>query len=924
MSEKKTAKVSPIKGRDLTDLAITTVQKTVVDQRGFVHVYTEEMMPTVAQRASSRMLKKYRDNELLIQQLPEIEIIESILVSSILAPKDMVTVELTFSTPPGTFDTTLAGKFIQILDTHFDTVYKIKDQLQTIVSDALVRRGSYPIAVIPESNIDRLINGHDTISTQSLADALNRDGIDNPVGLLGPGLYGPDGVNTRRSNTQPVSSLQAYLADRNLSDIDQDIYSKSGDKLGIKVVDNYNQLKLSQLKDRLRQQQRATLLNNHIGTRHPSMQSFTSKEKEAIIKNKFYRTRMNPMSPVSKIYSEGHRENVGAGLIMHLPHEATIPIYEPGNPSHHVAYLIPLDEAGYPINPTIEGTSYEALQQRMNFNEQDARALLNQLTGNTASSNMEQSQVDAEMLTRLYADAVERDLRHRLANGTFDGESGIASAHEVWRMMMARHLSNKYTRLLFVPEDFVTYFAFDYNLDGTGRSLLEKNLILGSMRTLLTLAELYQAVQAATPNVDLNIELDPNDTDPQQTVNFIIGEHIRNATASFPFAVGNPADQIDYLQRSGIRINVTGNTRYPQTKVNAETRNTTQTQIDDTLRTSLKDRFTQGMWLNPEQIESAKREDFATSVIARNLLMNKRIISTQDLLLPQLKDHLYKYITANKPLMDELFAVAETAKRDEYPKHISDASKGDELTTDVLYYFLECLEVTLPRPDGAQLKTQMEELEQHAQYLDTILDYIVGRDIITAEELGPNAEIDMDQVKAVVKAIFMRRYIAENGILPELQDIMFVETDGSVNFNLMEEHRTHITNLRKTLGQYVVALNNDLQKEREKYDKRQEKMNMAADGAVDAEGNPVQPGTPTIAAEPATEEAMPEETGDETVDIPDEGTDVAAEETPTDAEETPDEAAKTEETAAEETPPAPDAAANEEPPEETPDENEKI
>ena len=75
-------------------------------------------------------------------------------------------------------------------------------------------------------------------------------------------------------------------------------------------------------------------------------------------------------------------------------------------------------------------------------------------------------------LAELFGTVLEEDLLKRIRNGIYSTEAAISRNNDIYAVMLARALSGSQTQIVYIPKEFFTYFAYQYNSNGTGRSLL--------------------------------------------------------------------------------------------------------------------------------------------------------------------------------------------------------------------------------------------------------------------------------------------------------------------------------------------------------------------------------------------------------------------------------------------------------------------
>ena len=162
-------------------------------------------------RTSDETAANVTDSSNLYQLLPDTELAEQILVSSILAPKDMVNVELNFNVNSPKIPLEISGPMLGIVEEFFTKTYKIPSLLPKILSDALFKRGSYPMLILPESSIDEIINSSGQVGLEDLS---NNDPFKLSVGILGNALDSVGQAIPRRKTNVSMESARDILSTR--------------------------------------------------------------------------------------------------------------------------------------------------------------------------------------------------------------------------------------------------------------------------------------------------------------------------------------------------------------------------------------------------------------------------------------------------------------------------------------------------------------------------------------------------------------------------------------------------------------------------------------------------------------------------------------------------------------------------------------
>ena len=759
-------------------------------------------------RISDKTTQSINDSTNIFQLLPDTELAMQILISSILSPKDMVTVELNYGTNSKLVAGEVGGALLDSLTKQLEQGYNIKKDLSNILEETLFTKGSYPLLVLPESSIDELINGDNRLSMEDFKGELNNDNsFKRSVGILGNG-------KENRS-----TGMESFLAEPKTLEDTETVLDYGNSKLSsllpgtINVCDNLQVLKFPKALKKVRKHNlRKVMSTNKTGleTKRKGEKKLTDQQIDQL----FFRTKSygQQLFDDVKVKNDLEKVNVGEPLVMKLPPEAVIPVHTPSNPEDHVGYYVLLDPFGNPINRTKESDYYKELGTKLT--QGDFTSQLLESAGRTMDNSglRNNHYLDASEAVRLYADVVEKDLVNRLKNGIYGEGVEVSRPLDVYQVMMSRALASKNTQILFIPADLVTYIAFDYNQHGVGVSLLEKNKIISGLRSMLLFSDTMSAVKNSTGKTHLNIELDPNDPDPSSTVEYMVAEYAKNRNNSFPLGTSNPSDIIDSLQNAGVDIQVSGNSAYPETKLAVEDYSSSKVEVDSTLRENIDKMFFMGLGLSPETIDSSSDVEFATSIVTSNLLLAKRVLIYNEALCFFLKDFINKYSFNNEIIINKLIKIVESNKT-ALPKE----GKTQE-PIDLVIDFLENIEVSLPKPDSAKLENQLESFEKYVSALEVMIDAYMGEDSFAITEFD-DIEEHIKTIREATLSYFKREWLRKNNVLPELMDIVLKDIDGNSLFDLAEIHGGHM----ESVGKAVYSLVKRVKEDRAKRDKKREK-----------------------------------------------------------------------------------------------------
>ena len=760
-----------------------------------------QYMSTVVSKTANNVV----DAQNMLQLLPDLGLGMQILISSVLSPADMMSCKLTFSLRCKDLDD-IGAQMLAETQSYYEGPYNITSRLEPILKDILFLKGCYPLAILPESAIDDAINSNAKISMEAMRDTMTPQGLPQSLGILG----NPD-TGDKDGKKKPMAAFgMESLSDRRIS---QYKHSVSG-LTDLIVSDNPNVLKWPLMHQRITAQRVNDVLGRERTHIVPGMEDAAhhSIDPSTLV----YKPRTFNYTPVLSIKSlaELDKENIGNPLEIIFPAEAVIPVHVPGAPDQHVGYFVVCDRFGNPIKTKISQDFYSQIQD----NQTMMRDMSSQLLATTRRASEGQQAANTELTfeqaAALYTEVVENDLRQRLTNGLYGENVEISRPEEIYRIMFSRALQNMMTQLVFIPTSQFVYMAFDYNDFGVGKSLLEDTKIIGSIRAIMLFANTMAAIKNSVNHVKVNLKLDPEDPDPDRTVEYLMHEYAKTRQASYPLGTSNPVDMVNFLQTYGVQILTSGHEGYPETEIDLEERQANQVKVDTDLEESLKKRHLMGIHIPPELVDISMGMDFATPYMNSNILLAKRGVMIQEKFTPYLEDWIRKHTLGSAPRMEKLLKIAEAGIQ----KANKDSPIARTTPRDLVLYFLQHLDISLPAPDIKRMENQTQEVEQYSDLLDKCLPAMISAQIFDTASMGDLSQ-NIETVTAIIKARYMRRFMAQRNILPELTELTTFSDKEGPAYDALQEHLTYLTGLTGTLKGFLIPAAKLAEKTKEALDK---------------------------------------------------------------------------------------------------------
>ncbi len=765
---------------------------------------------------SSQISNNIADTENIFKLLPDLNLAKQILISSILSPKDMMVTEINITTQSSEFPSDVSGTIINKLKEFFDNTYKIKPLLSKILEDVLFDTGSFPICVIPESSIDELINGVQKLSVESMKTVVETNNTFGNIGFLGK----PDGAAKPIKSVSGVSfeSLAyRYTAESYQEQLNSNKITISKDNTSIdtfiSVTDNYNILKIPALNKKIRSQ----FVKDKLGCKSMESLNISDRQLAGITYKNGKKIGFKPLVTVNT-EQQNARRSVGEPLVLKLPSESVIPVYIPGTPEQHIGFFVLIDQEGNPISQHSPDEVFRNLSPNVNSSAgtNNFTGVINDRVknmmgqGNEAASNVN-TKLHLNYATKVYTDIIESDLLARLRNGVYGNSIALAKNQEIYRIMLARSLQQQQTQVLFIPIELMTYFAFKYSKDGIGLSLIDDMRVLLSLRVMTMFADTMASIKNSIGRTNVALKFDEDDPDPGKTAEEAIDAITNTRRQYFPLGINNPTDIVDWLQVAGFEFTFSQHPKLPDMTVEFSERNTNYVKPETELTENLRKFSIMAMGLTPENVDAGFTADFATTILNNNLLLSKRVMAIQDKLTPLVSDHAKKYAKISQELYTMVYDTInenldKIVERQNEGTNPNDETPPEVLATHLTHDFIDSLEFKLPSPNVVTLENQMLAYKTYVESLDSILDDAYISDKFLNDTTVGEVANDVGTIKEIIKAYYIRKWLSENGVLTELNDMLATNEDGNSVVNFFEEHQNYITSISKSMSNLLIKL----------------------------------------------------------------------------------------------------------------------
>lgn len=766
----------------------------------------------------------------------------------------------------------ILSSMTNITSEYFRKNHNISEFLQRMLYEVCGLQGALPTIIIPENALDDLINNYNAnLSLESFGKEFDLESnIPVPYGMLGSPDYLTDqtkkvqtassGSGRMKFGSKVSFDLQSYETYRSMN-VKKATTANAGMKFSllmpkegkdgknepwvfkpigsdqevnaddlVTVTDNFSVLKMPVIREMALESRVSRILTQRGGNKMQASleglaRKFVNKHKTALnqqgsrdlsdpeVEKLLFKNRRFAHTPVAAVRNNSmlKRNSIGEPLIRELDTSCFIPLSIEGDPTRKLGGYIMLDEEGYPLtthNPDPEeivdlstyaggsGNFISSMNDRSN-------SIMNGKDCNTVPQYMLR-----KFFTRATGEMIEKDLIDRAKNGQYDNGVQLGNNEDFFWLMVTRCMKGQRTTLLWIPNEFLVYFALDFDEMGFGKSMLDDVRNITSMRIMLMVAGIAASLRNSIGRTKVTVKLDEEDQDAEKTIEDIQDEILKSRMNPIPFGINNVADISKYLQRACYEFEITGSTAIPDMQIGFEQFNTNYPKPDEDLQNQLKELSYHHVGVTKDMIDAADTAEFAIQAATSNLMTMKRIQRLQRKVIPQASEYIRKIATNSE---HQFNALTEVLKNNFKNMQVDKLKKYFDITDDKLLededfknlvigqclnVYLNNLYIELPSPAATTLEAQKAQFDDVAEFYKSALEYVVNESFFDTSIMGEGQSDHVEMIKNILLSHLMREWMAKNGVLPELSDLTTVGEDGRVASNVMDSLEKHI----KALG----------------------------------------------------------------------------------------------------------------------------
>lgn len=786
-------------------------------------------------------------------------------------------------------------RIIDKIEDYFTNILDIETTQYRRLYDILSVEGAKITAILPDNTVDSIINSCDITGTISL-ESLYRKGVigsasttsDGALDLPSLGLLG-GGQSAHQSTSLESAFSTKPLARKSYN---SSLITNDG-KTYIDVIDNPDILKIP------------TLLefnnNSKIGIALESYAKSNLKQKETELHPNYHLRRKYKASPQVAIANPASYEGEGRPILIDIPANVFTPVYYPGDPNRRYGGFVLLDEFGSPLTNQTDDETYQQITSRANTGSAADGALkrLDEMGGGQFSvGNLTMDSINRDNL-KLFQEMMEGELKNRLTHGAGSANYNIGDDEVFYRIMLSRALAKKRTRILFIPEKMLSYQAVHLDEHGIGISMVAKNRLISTIRTVLFFSNFMGALSNSIQRKKVRLKLDPSERNINRTVETAIGEIINSqASVSDVLNSQGPVDTIDALQRAAVSVEIDDSdiAGMPQTKISMEDERRQIQEIDTSYMEELRKLQMMDYSISPETVDGSFTPQFAAQVYRENDITARMISEIVDATSQYNTEFVRKYIELDPVLVKELMLCVDVRKHkkdsvdpveinepeDEDKVNIVSGTEDYEIRLAYVQRALDLLWVSPPNPELDGLEYNHENFENFMKAMESVVDAKLndtfGRGL--RGDMGDTFEL----LKSTLKQRYINSYLRRSDMLPEIREEL---TDDKRLHEILEEEIKNLDSFLPLLEKGALLLArtqtglerktrleedevnkkyDDIEKEIEEEEEARRQLEEEQNNQLDNEDDEIiTPDEPTD--DEVTEDEDPEVTEDEEIDL---------------------------------------------------------
>ena len=729
---------------------------------------TPESMINYANMVYTEKERLINENEQLFQMTPELSKASEILISSIVSPIDMQYSKLSVKCD---FDNSVSddvkNQIYKFLTDYIEEKLTLSTKFPVYLKNILYISGADAILTLPINTLSKMINS--SVKTESFIEKVDRV---SKISLIQNNNYNKQ-CSLEKFSNETYKGMSELLPDKKSRPEQNDLIKYLAE--GFLSFENLS-------------------FTDNIGTVACSYMA-----------NENAKDRINSFSQQFIGIPKTNRDELrGEPLNIRLPIESLAPIFVPGSPEDHIGYLCLLDENGNPLAArNYDNQDYTDPTAMYNLNNNNIQYLSNAFGQNAFdSTNGIFSQKNMDSLSTIYQGILDAYLDDKTSQLGLSGVV-IGNNNSLFKFIFLRYLRQQQTRILFIPKDYLTYMAFEYDSkNGTGLSIIEKHKYLLKLRTSILISRALTQINNSINRQKITISLTPEfHGDVDEMMQTAISSHILKNTFNFSASPNIIQSQLLY---NAISVKIeNGESEVPTYDVNVEPMDKSMTPIDEGLLDTVNDALYNTMVVPASAINKTSEDEFATGIVSTQIMYQNDVRLLQNTSTGFLSN------LAKNNIKSSSYAIRELRKFLNSEKSAN--SKLDEIGDGTLEfnhdlekslsYLISTIQVTLPAPNTIPNSQQLERIEQVHESCENLVNFLLP------DELG-NGNDKISDILPIIKASAKSALLVKQSKALGL-NLTDLPTLANLDIEELTKHQTRLINITKALNSNKTAIQGD-------------------------------------------------------------------------------------------------------------------
>lgn len=690
---------------------------------------------------SSFIANSMNTNDQVLEILPDLELNGEILTSLILSPKDMTSVSLHHYLDDNKLPDELSQTIISLMGEVADD-YGISKKLYNIVLESLYKYGSYFELHMP---VDNLI----TLNTHT-----------------------GDGVGVT------YESMDVFLAQK------ETVGKVGGSASSIVATKDLKLLEYGELKE--------------VEQDHGQLDAMGISYEDDSLSKLLLMNEKNKLESTGVITLSDDTNTIMANSVVKvIPMESVIPIFDPADPSNHMAYFIVLDENHRPLSRDNMRNTKDVFEAFKNTTVSDiasdsfgekAKSKLVDMTAETPTlKNMDK--ISSAVMKVMISEVLKKD--------TSISGLNVADSSYVYNELFLRTLTKSRATLIYVPAKIMVNYTYEYRKNGLGKSILDKVKVLASIRAALKVATFMAKIKKSITYSKVTATIPTDISDQDAYIRKIVAGVLEAEGNLNPFGILSVDGLASWSNLAGISFKFTGD-NIPDVDVSREDINRNIEEPDESIDRTLREQIAQASSLSADLIDKGFSGDLATTSLLNDALLNKRITNKRDRTNHLISEHMRVIFRTNPFVKKRIYdSIEENMDGIREIFEVSVEKADDHQLAKMVYgYIIMKIGTKLPGtpPDTNELASAFDD---YVSSIEDILDLLIDEDVLPSEYKDITDGVDI--IKAKIKAIMVRKWMISNNYRIELLESLELASDGDSVNTLNDDIKAFIGKVEQAL-----------------------------------------------------------------------------------------------------------------------------